>query len=123
MDTPGRACRLSRLGRRAMRPLLWNFLAAVTLATLAAPAWATMPLLGEMPSMRTDEAASLSFVGSVNAPTPGGGAATKTGEQPHAHAYAPGIEMPRQALMCHTSAARSWRRNVTRNRKRTPVMI
>ena len=36
------------------------------------------------------------IVGSVNAPTPGGGAATKTGEQPHALAYAPGVEMPRQ---------------------------
>src|SRR4029077_3669363 len=27
------------------------------------------------------------------------------------------------SLMCQTSAARSWRRSVTRNRKRTPVMI
>ena len=36
------------------------------------------------------------IVGSVNAPTPGGGAATKTGEQPHALGYAPGVEMPRQ---------------------------
>ena len=36
------------------------------------------------------------IVGSVNAPTPGGGAANKTGEQPHALAYAPGVETPRQ---------------------------
>src|SRR6516225_7934829 len=27
------------------------------------------------------------------------------------------------ALRCHISAARSWRRSVTRNKKRTPVMI
>ena len=27
------------------------------------------------------------------------------------------------SLMCQISAARSWRRSVTRNRKRTPVMI
>src|ERR1700758_5375924 len=27
------------------------------------------------------------------------------------------------SLMCQTSAARSWRRSVTRNRNRTPVMI
>ena len=36
------------------------------------------------------------IVGSVKAPSPGGGAAKKTGEQPHALAYAPGVEMPRQ---------------------------
>jgi hypothetical protein len=29
----------------------------------------------------------------------------------------------RGSLRCHTSAARSWRRKVTRNRNRTPVMI
>ena len=27
------------------------------------------------------------------------------------------------SLMCQTSAARSWRRSVTRNKNRTPVMI
>ena len=36
-----------------MRTLL---LAAVTLAALTRPAWATMPLLGEKPTTRTDEA-------------------------------------------------------------------
>jgi hypothetical protein len=35
------------------------------------------------------------IVGNVNAPTEGGGAREKSGEQPHALAYAPGIEMPR----------------------------
>jgi hypothetical protein len=35
-------------------------------------------------------------VGNVSAPVPGGGAREKTGDQPHALAYAPGIEMPRQ---------------------------
>src|SRR5271165_3075581 len=34
------------------------------------------------------------IVGNVNAPTPGGGAREKNGEQPHALAYAPGVEMP-----------------------------
>jgi hypothetical protein len=36
------------------------------------------------------------IVGNVNAPTEGVGGAKKTGEQPHALAYAPGVEMPRQ---------------------------
>ena len=36
------------------------------------------------------------IVGNVNAPAPGGGANGKTGEQPHALGYAPGVEMPRQ---------------------------
>ena len=36
------------------------------------------------------------IVGNVNAPVPGGGAKEKVGEQPHALAYAPGVEMPRQ---------------------------
>ena len=37
------------------------------------------------------------IVGNVNAPAPKGvGAIEKTGEQPHALAYAPGVEMPRQ---------------------------
>jgi len=35
------------------------------------------------------------IVGNVNAPTKGGGAQEKSGERPHALAYAPGIEMPR----------------------------
>ena len=35
-------------------------------------------------------------VGNVSAPAPGGGAREKTGEQPHALAYAPSVEMPRQ---------------------------
>ena len=35
-------------------------------------------------------------VGNVSTPAPGGGACEKTGEQPHALAYAPGVEMPRQ---------------------------
>jgi hypothetical protein len=35
-------------------------------------------------------------VGNVSTPAPGGGAREKTGDQPHALAYAPGIEMPRQ---------------------------
>jgi len=33
-----------------------TLLALVTLAAMAGPAWATMPLLGEKPPMRTDEA-------------------------------------------------------------------
>jgi hypothetical protein len=36
------------------------------------------------------------IVGNVNAPTEGGGAYKKSGEQPHALAYAPGVEMPRE---------------------------
>jgi hypothetical protein len=36
------------------------------------------------------------IVGNVNAPTEGVGARGKTGEQPHALGYAPGVEMPRQ---------------------------
>jgi hypothetical protein len=36
------------------------------------------------------------IVGNVSAPAPGGGANEKAKEQPHALAYAPGIEMPRQ---------------------------
>ena len=36
------------------------------------------------------------IVGNVSAPAPGGGAKEKTGEQPHALAYAPGVEMRRQ---------------------------
>jgi hypothetical protein len=36
------------------------------------------------------------IVGNVNAPAGGGGGAQKVGEQPHALAYAPGVEMPRQ---------------------------
>ena len=36
------------------------------------------------------------IVGNVSAPEPGGGANEKIGEQPHALAYAPGVEMPRQ---------------------------
>jgi hypothetical protein len=36
------------------------------------------------------------IVGNVSAPAPGGGANRKAGEQPHALAYAPGVEMPRQ---------------------------
>jgi hypothetical protein len=36
------------------------------------------------------------IVGNVNAPTEGVGATEKVGEQPHALAYAPGVEMPRQ---------------------------
>ena len=35
------------------------------------------------------------IVGNVSAPAPGGGVCEKTGDQPHALAYAPGIEMPR----------------------------
>ena len=35
------------------------------------------------------------IVGNVNAPTEGGGGHKKTGEQPHALGYAPGVEMPR----------------------------
>src|SRR5271155_1859786 len=35
------------------------------------------------------------IVGNVNAPTEGGGVREKTGEQPHALGFAPGIEMPR----------------------------
>jgi len=33
-------------------------------------------------------------VGNVSTPAPGGGACEKSGEQPHALAYAPGVEMP-----------------------------
>ena len=36
------------------------------------------------------------IVGNVNAPTEGVGATEKVGGQPHALAYAPGVEMPRQ---------------------------
>ena len=36
------------------------------------------------------------IVGNVSTPAPGGGACEKTGEQPHALAYAHGVEMPRQ---------------------------
>ena len=36
------------------------------------------------------------IVGNVNAPTEGVGARKKSEEQPHALAYAPGVEMPRQ---------------------------
>jgi hypothetical protein len=36
------------------------------------------------------------IVGNVSTPAPGVGAREKTGEQPHALAYAPGVEMPRQ---------------------------
>ena len=36
------------------------------------------------------------IVGNVNAPAPGVGANEKAKEQPHALAYAPGVEMPRQ---------------------------
>jgi hypothetical protein len=36
------------------------------------------------------------IVGNVNAPTEGVGARKKTEVQPHALAYAPGVEMPRQ---------------------------
>ncbi len=36
------------------------------------------------------------IVGNVSAPAPGEGAKEKTGEQPHALAYAPGVEMPRK---------------------------
>jgi len=36
------------------------------------------------------------IVGNVNAPTEGVGAREKTGERPHALAYAPGLEMPRE---------------------------
>ena len=35
-------------------------------------------------------------IGNVSTPTPGGGASEKMKEQPHALAYAPGVEMPRQ---------------------------
>jgi hypothetical protein len=36
------------------------------------------------------------IVGNVSAPAPGGGVKEKTGERPHALAYAPGVEMPSQ---------------------------
>jgi hypothetical protein len=36
------------------------------------------------------------IVGNVNARPEGVGATKKVGEQPHALAYAPGVEMPRQ---------------------------
>lgn len=36
------------------------------------------------------------IVGNVNAPAEGVGARKKVGEQPHALAYAPGVEMPRE---------------------------
>jgi hypothetical protein len=36
------------------------------------------------------------IVGNVNAPAEGGGAREKSGEQPHALGYAPGLEMPRE---------------------------
>jgi hypothetical protein len=36
------------------------------------------------------------IVGNVNAPAEGGGAREKSGEQPHALGYAPGIAMPRE---------------------------
>jgi hypothetical protein len=36
------------------------------------------------------------IVGNVSTPAPGGGATEKTKDQPHALAYAPGLEMPRQ---------------------------
>ena len=35
-------------------------------------------------------------IGNVSTPTPGGGASEKMKEQPHALAYAPGVEMLRQ---------------------------
>jgi hypothetical protein len=36
------------------------------------------------------------IVGNVSTPAQGGGMRGKDGEQPHALAYAPGVEMPRQ---------------------------
>ena len=36
------------------------------------------------------------IVGNVNAPAPGGGASEKSGEQPHALGYAPGLTLPRE---------------------------
>ena len=36
------------------------------------------------------------LIGNVNAPTEGVGSRKKTEDQPHALAYAPGVEMPRQ---------------------------
>jgi hypothetical protein len=36
------------------------------------------------------------IVGNVNAPAEGGGARKKVGDQPHALAHAPGVEMPRE---------------------------
>ena len=36
------------------------------------------------------------ILGNVSSPAPGVGAREKTGEQPHALAYAPGVEMPRE---------------------------
>lgn len=36
------------------------------------------------------------IVGNVSTPVQGGGMRGKVGEQPHALAYAPGVEMPRQ---------------------------
>src|ERR1700722_16093475 len=36
------------------------------------------------------------IVGNVNAPAPGGGALEKSGEQPHALGYAPGLTLPRE---------------------------
>jgi hypothetical protein len=36
------------------------------------------------------------IVGNVNAPAEGGGAREKSGEQPHALGYAPGVAMPRE---------------------------
>jgi hypothetical protein len=35
-------------------------------------------------------------IGNVGTPAPGGGASEKMKEQPHALAYAPGVEMPRE---------------------------
>jgi hypothetical protein len=47
------------------------------------------------------------IVGNVNAPTEGVGATEKVGGQPHALAYAPGVEMPRQIEAERTQVPRA----------------
>ena len=49
------------------------------------------------------------IVGNVTAPEPGGGANEKAKEQPHALAYAPGAEMPRQVEEERASVPRALR--------------
>jgi hypothetical protein len=47
------------------------------------------------------------IVGNVSTPAQGGGMRGKDGEQPHALAYAPGVEMPRQIETERTQVPRS----------------
>jgi hypothetical protein len=52
------------------------------------------------------------IVGNVNAPTEGVGARKKVGDQPHALAYAPGVEMPRQVEAERATVPRAGRSGI-----------